>query len=594
MKEKTKNVWSVVLAILGSIALFARLELYQGGGTNIIETVLHRFYNSFNISALPAVCVSVALFFLFKNMFDNAEKFYVGTFVLSFFFAFFYLLCTFYSKYDSSEYLYANAYQIVMSILVLAGMSAVFYAALVLLLTITDQESIRAYKYRENFFERHFYVFSVLIILLPWLAWIFGNYPGTGNADSNNQLMYFCGEKPWSTWQPPFSSVVMGLCFRLGCLISDGNLGFFIYCLLQTVVGAVVFSFGFKKLKDYGVSLTYCICGVLYFALLPVWGSFAQYFEKDLLYAEIIVLQLIISADILIKKECNGKDYILLTVVSLLAVFLRNNGIYAVIPGILLLALAVKKESKGFVLVSLAVVLLLYEGMTRLAFPAMGVEPSPISETYGILFQHTAKFVCDYPDEVTEEEKAILDENFQSMDNLYYYNPRIFDPVKIYYRHSDFKGYMQVWLNQFKRHPMAYVEATLNGAYGYLAPVDVDMGGWLQEEYDDYQTSLGIYHPYRGAFQVFLWFWNIAQVIPVLNFLCMPGLYTWILFILMWLLIKKGRARGVILLVPSFVNVLVCVASPLANAMRYALPAVASVPFLIGITVYFIRYYRDI
>lgn len=594
MREKTKNLWSTVLAILSCMALFSRQELYQGSGSNFAEILLHRFYNSFNISLLPALAVAVALFFLYKFIFDNNEKFMVGTYILSLFMAFCYLLGTFYSKYDSSEYLFANGYQIIMTVIGVLGLSAVIYGAFSLLLAVVDKERIAPYKYKENFFERHFFIFSVIIILASWFIWILGNYPGTGNADSNNQLMYFLGQSKWSTWHPPLSSVIMGVCFSLGKLIIDANFGFFLYCLLQSISGAVIFSFGFKKLKDYGVAVGYCLGGVLFFALLPVWGSFAQYFEKDFLYAQIIVLQLIFSADILIKQECNWKDYLRLTIASLLAVFLRNNGIYAIIPGLLLLAVMLKKTAKAYVLGSLVVVLLIYEGMTRLAFPAMGMEKTSISETYGIMFQQTAKYVIDHPEDVTLEEKEVLEANFQSMDNLYNYNPRIFDSVKIYFNAADFNGYVKVWKAQLLRHPMSYIEATLNGAYGYMAPVDTDMGGWLQEEYDDYQNELGINHPTAGLFSYLLWFWNIAQVIPVLNILCMPGFYTWILLILTWLLIKKKRAVGLVLLVPSFVNVLVCVASPLANAMRYTIPVAAATPFLIGVVIYYLKKYRTV
>lgn len=44
-----------------------------------------------------------------------------------------------------------------------------------------------------------------------------------------------------------------------------------------------------------------------------------------------------------------------------------------------------------------------------------------------------------------------------------------------------------------------------------------------------------------------------------------------------------------ILLVPGFINVLVCLASPMSNAIRYELPTVAVIPLLVGWTVYSIH-----
>lgn len=583
MKEGTKKAISLLLAIIGSIALFARNELYQGEGANIAETVLHRFYNSFNAALIPAIVVALALFCMFKRVLLNEERFYVGTYIFSFALSFLYLLCTYYTKYDSSFYLYANSYQLLMSGVCVIGLSFVFYAALLLLREVIDKENPETVE--ESFFTRHFFVFSSAIIFAFWMVWVLGNYPGTGNVDSEMQLKNFLGETQWSAWHPPLSSVIMGVCFSLGSLLWNANFGYFLYCLFQSVTGTLIFSFGLKKLKEYGVSIKYCVGGICFFALLPVWGSFAQYFEKDFLYTQLIVLQLIFMADIIHKKECTKKSFIKLTLAGLAAVFLRNNGIYAVVPAVLLLGFLVKGASKKYVFASLAIVLVLYEGIVRVGYPLLGVESTSVSETYGILFQQTAKFVTDYPDEVLPEEKEILDSNFQGIEHLNNYDPRIFDPVKIYYNNADFKGYMRVWISQFKRHPGTYFEATLNGAYGYLAPVDTDMGAWLQETYDDYQIRIGLSHPYSGPFRVLLWIWNIAKVIPVLNVLCMPGFYTWIILLLAWILLVKKKKEGLVLLVPSLINVLVCVASPLANAMRYALPVTAAVPFLIGMVI---------
>ena len=74
--------------------------------------------------------------------------------------------------------------------------------------------------------------------------------------------------------------------------------------------------------------------------------------------------------------------------------------------------------------------------------------------------------------------------------------------------------------------------------------------------------------------------------LPLIKYLCTPGLYTWILVVLAFFLWKKKRYSALILLVPGFINVLVCLASPMSNAIRYELPTVAVIPLLVGWTVY--------
>ena len=105
----------------------------------------------------------------------------------------------------------------------------------------------------------------------------------------------------------------------LGRTIADANFGFFLYCLLQTLVGAYAFSLSMKKLQELGISWKWCAVGILFFALTPFWGTYAQWFEKDLLYAEMTVLQAVYLMSVLKKKECGGKDAAGLIVFSVIS-----------------------------------------------------------------------------------------------------------------------------------------------------------------------------------------------------------------------------------------------------------------------------------
>lgn len=43
------------------------------------------------------------------------------------------------------------------------------------------------------------------------------------------------------------------------------------------------------------------------FALTPFWGTYAQWFEKDLLYAEMTVLQAVYLMSVLKRRNAAGK-----------------------------------------------------------------------------------------------------------------------------------------------------------------------------------------------------------------------------------------------------------------------------------------------
>ena len=139
----------------------------------------------------------------------------------------------------------------------------------------------------------------------------------------------------------------------------------------------------------------------------------------------------------------------------------------------------------------------------------------------------------------------------------------------------------------FFKHPGSYLSAFINLSYGYLAPVSQNIEAWIQEEYYDSMGELGLYHPLDVNYAYFLaQIWNLSMKLPLIKYLCTTGMYTWIVAVLAMLLFKRRRYSALILLVPGIMNILVCLASPLADAIRYELPTVASVPLLIGWTYY--------
>ena len=133
----------------------------------------------------------------------------------------------------------------------------------------------------------------------------------------------------------------------------------------------------------------------------------------------------------------------------------------------------------------------------------------------------------------------------------------------------------------FFKHPMVYIESYLNGAYGYMAPVSRDIGAYINlDGYDTYLRELGVEHPDNGNLRYLaVWIWNTNLGMPLIKYTVSPGLYTWLTVAALWLMIKNKRKVGIILAIPNLINILVCTASPLADAMRYALPTVAVMPW---------------
>lgn len=597
-KSRPGTSVAVLLALTAVFALHCKFEMVAiQPQESALVNGLHKLYLTFSSPEFTDLFVFAAVYVMLRFVRGKEKKadgvFLVSALVLSATL----IVSISYKKFNSAAFLLANSYQAVISCFCIAGFCIILYGLLCCIYHFLRRETGgtagREKTAFQVFAEKHFLWVSAGMIFAGWLPWIVMNYPGSGCPDGISQLQQFLGEKDWGAGHPPLSTLIMGGLFSLGSRMADANLGFFLYCFVQTCVGAAVFSLSMKKLKDLGISVRWCLAGTAWFAFTPFWGTYAQWVEKDLLYAEVALLQTISMLEILVRRECGRREMLFLTGSSLGAVFLRNNGIYAVLPALILLAVRFRGISRRRIFVSSLIVLLSWVSVTEGLYPVLGVRKISPVEGLSIPFQQTGRYVCEHGGEVTKQEREVLDAVF-GYENLSHYDPVISDPIKIHCRGVNMGEYLRVWAGMFRKHPGTYLAAFLNKSYGYLAPVSQNIEAWIQLKYDDYLEGLGIYHVLAPeCSDVLVTIWNMSMTLPLVKYLCTPGLYTWIAAVLALFLARERKYGALILFVPSFMNILVCLASPLAGAIRYELPTVASTPLLIGWT-YFSLHEREI
>ena len=100
---------------------------------------------------------------------------------------------------------------------------------------------------------------------------------------------------------------------------------------------------------------------------------------------------------------------------------------------------------------------------------------------------------------------------------------------------------------------------------------------------------MGIKNVFGNKFAKFFVHLEYATMeMPLVKYFCMAGTYTWILLICMMLLLREKLYSKLIWFVPEIMNVLVCIASPTWH-IRYALPVIATLPLMIGWTIYCLK-----
>ena len=586
--DRYGKVITFLLSCVAVFTLHCRFEISGGGfPDSVLLNNLNKLYNSFTPMNYADLVILFAVWKLFDHVFSRERRIDYGTGIFALILSVLLVTCISFYKFNSSVFVLGSGFQMMLSALCICGFWILIYLSVRSLFFCMEKGRSEEEKLTKSFYEKHFLLFGALIIFVGWMFWILMNYPGTSCLDGMYQVKQFLGIEEWAGGHPPLSSFIMGVLFSLGRWLADANFGLFLYCIFQTCVGAWVFAYSMKKLLDLGLSVKWCTVGILFFAFTPLWGTYAQWFEKDLLYTEMTLLQAVFLLEVIRKKSCSVRESVLLALSGILVSLLRNNGIYAVAPALLLLAVWFKKKDRKRVLLALFATVLVFEGVTKgLYYSVMDMASPSVKEFMSIPFQQTARYVVYYGDEVTEYEREVIDRvlSFEGMAN---YDPAAAEPVRGFYHGAELGEYFKIWFQMFWKHPGCYVAAFLNKGYGYLAPVSQNIEAWIGLEYYPYDEEFGIHHVFDlEVSNVLVQIWFLSMTLPLIKYLCTPGIYTWILLVLAMFLWKRRKLGGLILFVPGVMNVLVCLASPHADAMRFQLPTVAAIPLLIGWTYY--------
>ena len=449
----------------------------------------------------------------------------------------------------------------------------------------------------KGLYQKHPFGAPLVVLLVGMLPHLLLSYPVRMSYDARNQLGYYFGLLPFSSHHPPFGSWLMGKVVSVGLLAGSGNLGVFLYCILQYLAFAFVTAYLLYTLQVYLYAPKWLPMITLLVTLLsPYHAAFVGVMLKDLLYSYCLLLFMIEMAYILRAGIPCRKHIIILCIAGILTTLLRNNGKYVVYPTIVLLAffsLRRKGRKEKIALwtaaVSVIVCSLLVEGYFQRRY--VQVQGS-IAEALSLPFQQTARYVKEYGDEVTPEEREVID-RVLDYDNLAsIYDPELSDFVKWTYRgtEEDLKAYFQVWLQQFLKHPWCYAEATLNQNYLlFYAPAeiytyfvdavdDTGQGQKLAAYLNIHEVESGVLQGLRTLQELYV---GSMIMVPGIGMFSNVGFYN-LLFIFVFLFaIREKCSRTLLLSVPFFLSDLIVVAAPYVGP-RYVFPVIYGMPCLLA------------
>lgn len=350
-----KKISSVGIAFISSLAMGVLIRTQViSDGNNFFQCI-----NSIvqNASLVDAYIFFSLIFFYIKSD-VCCDPLIIATAV---FFSGFVILGKSYWELGTWDFLFGNKYQFLIAVICFIGLW--FFFAFLLsngkYCLAQKRSLLLGDKENGGFLEAHFEIKCFPFLLLCWLPYILINLPGSLPYDGYLQLDMALGIQKMTNHHPYLVSLFFGTLYMLGQKIDD-NFGILLIVVFNALFSAGVYTYIVRRIKLWGFKKQIYLSVVLFYAILPMWGSFIQAVIKDTIYFPLFCLYFVAYIDLFEKlKDKQVLEFAMLTryvVISILLMCVRNNGFYIVFPATLLfLWISSKKYIISLIVILLAI-----------------------------------------------------------------------------------------------------------------------------------------------------------------------------------------------------------------------------------------------
>lgn len=499
-----------------------------------------------------------------------------------------------YSANNSWSFIFGGSQQFVIALQVFAGYMYFFDFLIVFAYRFIEEDRLGLFKpsgeEKQAASSLKYFLTAAAVIYAGWLLWLIPFLPGSVPHDGAYQLqLYFSwiNGGQLNNHHPWVMTVIMGSIVWLGRHVGDNfaiGLAVFVFSATECLIYAYVCSTVRRKFRSAKLYIAF----VLFYALVPLFGEYAQALVKDGLYAAVMSLYALIYLEVFSSLARRSGEPLLgsmirLACVALIASFLRNEGIYIVLGSFAVLLFAAGRRKCVPVILMIALICLNVFAWNEVSKKRLGIVTPFTKEMLSIPLQQTARYLRDYPDDVAPDEKEYLSAflDYQNLGKVY--NPLISDPVKGYnvpVLKRTFKRYLKAWRSMLLKHPDVYIEAVLNHTFGYFYPfckLSQTTVNYIKSDVLPADFRNGYLLPEAGRTAAVEWYY-VWLTLPVLSLFLSAGTYGWFLILSFGCVARFKSKRDMLALGLPVLLFLVCLASPANGFLRYAFPLASTFP----------------
>lgn len=557
--------------------------------------------HSFSDFVLPVNFASSVFFlvicvFLSKNI--QQLRLNVSLFIFCFLCGFTFVTAESYHFYDSSKLVTSSSLHFCFALIRALGYAVLCYV----FCSIVDsffKKNIRSYLDSVHVFNTRIFVSSLLIL---WSPFVVLNFPGSGAWDFYVMVSQWAGDLQWTSHHPIYVTIFYGICMDVGKFLGDSGFGLMLIVCFNIIICAIASTMLAKLVYDFIPSKVIFSILILYFGLLPIYPAYIQLAYKDTISMAFTTILTVQIARFIQKDGVVSRGYLVAFFIVVLGVILaRNTGIYLVVPSLLGLVFYYWKAVRvRYNLLALLIsALVVSKALLLSAAGYWGISQGSYGEILSLPFQQTARYLKEYPNDLTEKEFYALNKVLVVEKFAIAYNPSLSDPLKGLMKSQDkedIENYLLAWWSMFLRHPSVYISAMINHTYDYF--FFDGMSKVYGVELPTYKLGVSVEGPNFGTYDYeFLFndqvrsFINnyysreLWRRIPIVGLLYHAGVYSVMLLLALFYALRKKNFRLTLMFMPAIMSLLFCLASPVNGSVRYILPLFSLFPFYMAVCI---------
>ena len=543
----------------------------------------------------------IGFYYLIKKAFVFKEKrLNITVGVFSFIISIIYIL-----SYMTSNYYLQGLSPI--SLKFFCFISAKLFATFILLFIVIKllYQKIDCIKKEDSFQKKYFtnnkksFFLVALLILLAYIPYLIHSFPGNLNYDFIVQINQALNYETLTNWHPYIHTLFIGLCLKIGYFFTNSyNVGIFIYTLLQVLLSCFTFSFVIHYMAKKEVKTKFRALTLLLFMFFPIFPLYSVWLTKDIIFSLFMVFITIGIIELCTNKEIiKSKKYIILmTIVFLLTMLSRKNGIYILALLFPFILLSNRKNWARIIIMFLIPILtfVIIDGPVR---TSLNIPNGSNAELYSISAQQMARIYKYESESLTSDQKEKI-ESYILADNIEeLYNPLIADPIKgtLNIEKIDLNklDLFKLNLDLFLEYPARSIESFLCTTYRFYYLNNDGAKGLENFKTDSaslietmFSKELNITNNfYRIKIIDFINDKIYANNTPILSTMTNSGLYINIFIIFIGYLIYKKEYKYILCFIPVFLVLLTQLAGPMVD-IRYAYSFFTCAPVLTALVMY--------